>query len=237
MAALYDGKQYLVEKYAIALTPGLQLLDPKPFAGDRLNALLAGISKEVPDRTINFPALPNVETELQDIQAKLPSQKLLNQDFTRANLQKSLNADRFAVVHLATHGQFSSNSERTFILAWDQRLNVKDLSNLLRDNKPGRSPKSIELLVLSACQTAAGDRRATLGLAGIAVRAGARSTLATLWQADDVFTSSLMQQFYQELNQPNINKAEALQRAQQVFIARNEPVYFWSPFVLVGNWL
>ncbi len=237
MAALYDGKQYLVEKYAIALTPGLQLLDPKPFAGDRLNALLAGISKEVPDRTINFPALPNVETELQDIQAKLPSQKLLNQDFTRANLQKSLNADNFAVVHLATHGQFSSNSERTFILAWDQRLKVKDLSNLLRDNKPGRSPKSIELLVLSACQTAAGDRRATLGLAGIAVRAGARSTLATLWQADDVFTSSLMQQFYQELNQPNINKAEALQRAQQVFIARNEPVYFWSPFVLVGNWL
>jgi CHAT domain-containing protein len=76
-----------------------------------------------------------------------------------------------------------------------------------------------------------------LGLAGIAVRAGARSTLATLWQADDVFTSTLMQQFYHELSQPNINRAEALQSAQQAFIAKNEPVYFWSPFVLVGNWL
>jgi CHAT domain-containing protein len=237
MAALYDGKQYLVEKYAIALTPGLQLLDPKPIANERLNALLAGISKEVPDPTVNFPALPNVESELQEIQTQLPAQKLLNQDFTRANLQKSLSVDNFTVVHLATHGQFSSNAEQTFILAWDRRLKVKDLNNLLRDSKPGRSPKNIDLLVLSACQTAAGDRRAALGLAGIAVRAGARSTLATLWQADDAFTAAFMQQFYQELNQPNMTRAEALRRSQQIFIAKNAPIYFWSPFVLVGNWL
>ncbi|NJN88720.1 MAG: CHAT domain-containing protein, partial [Leptolyngbyaceae cyanobacterium SL_7_1] len=95
------------------------------------------------------------------------------------------------------------------------------------------------LLVLSACQTAEGDNRAALGLAGIAVRAGARSTVATLWQLSDDAAPRLMEQFYQELVTPGVTKAEALRRAQLALL--NDPQferpYFWSPLVLVGNWL
>jgi len=116
-------------------------------------------------------------------------------------------------VHLATHGQFSSSAKDTFVLAWDSPINVKQLDDLLRGRELGdRSP--IELLVLSACQTAVGDRRATLGLAGMAVRSGARSTLATLWSVDDQSTALLMVKFYQNLTQPGLTKAEALRRAQ-----------------------
>jgi len=97
----------------------------------------------------------------------------------------------------------------------------------------------IELLVLSACQTAAGDNRAALGLAGVAVRSGARSTLATLWSVDDQSTSSFMIEFYQALAQPQVTKAKALRQAQLALLKQPEfkHPYFWAPFVLVGNWL
>jgi CHAT domain-containing protein len=95
------------------------------------------------------------------------------------------------------------------------------------------------LLVLSACRTAAGDRRAALGLAGVAVRAGARSTIASLWSLDDDSGAAMMQAFYQELQQPQMSKAEALRRAQRSLLA--DPRYaaprFWAPYVLLGNWL
>ncbi|MBD0343444.1 MAG: CHAT domain-containing protein, partial [Coleofasciculus sp. Co-bin14] len=98
----------------------------------------------------------------------------------------------------------------------------------------------IELLVLSACQTALGDNRAALGIAGVAVRAGARSTLATLWAVNDEATAALMVRFYQELANSTVTKAEALRRAQQSILKdpryRQHP-YYWAPYVLVGNWL
>ncbi|HBE17692.1 MAG TPA: hypothetical protein DDW51_08775, partial [Cyanobacteria bacterium UBA11367] len=92
---------------------------------------------------------------------------------------------------------------------------------------------------LSACQTATGDERAALGLAGVAVRAGARSTLATLWVVDDEGTANLMIKFYEELKDPNVSKAEALRRAQLWLMAQDERFkkpYYWAPFVLIGNW-
>jgi CHAT domain-containing protein len=238
MAVLYDFQQqkYLVQKYAIALTPGLQLLDPKPLQQVRLNALTAGVMEE---RTIDgrkFLPLENVSRELEGIQSEVPnSEKLLNQQFTETNLQNQLLAAPFSVVHLATHGEFSSDPERTFILTWDALLNVNEFDNLLRDSHENRS-SIIELLVLSACKTAEGDKRAALGLAGVAVRAGARSTLATLWSVDDRFTADLMSEFYRELN-AGVNKAEALQHAQIAVFAKEKSPYFWAPFVLVGNWL
>ena len=147
----------------------------------------------------------------------------------------------FNVVHIATHGTFSSNPEQTYLLDWKKRIRVKDLDNLLRVREE-QIATPIELLVLSACETAAGDKRAALGLAGIAIRAGTRSTLATLWQVNDASTAEFMVQFYQQLKNPQITKAEALRQAQLAFLNKyvgtdyNRP-YHWASFILVGNWL
>ncbi|MEH2437066.1 MAG: CHAT domain-containing protein [Nostoc sp.] len=238
MAVLYDKqqKQYLLEKYAIALTPGLQLLDPKPLRQIQLNALTAGVSEKRPVEGKEFPELENVPRELKEIKSEVPnSEELLNQQFTQTNLQNKLQKVSFTVVHLATHGEFSSDAEKTFILTWDKLVKVKEFDNLLRVSDKNRF-SGIELLVLSACQTAEGDKRAALGLAGIAMRAGVRSTLATLWSIDDRSTADVMSEFYRQLK-AGANKAEALQGAQLVVFAKEKAPYFWAPYVLVGNWL
>ena len=238
MAILYDSQQqkYLVEKYALALTPGLQLVNPKPLQNMRLNALVAGVEQERLIEGKSFPQLPNVTQELKQIQSEVKTSKvLLNQEFTEANLQKQIQSTGFSVVHLATHGQFSSDAEQTYILTWDNLLRVKKLDNLLRVRGESR-PETIELLVLSACKTATGDKRAALGLAGVAVRAGARSTLATLWTVDDESISTFMGKLYRQLD-AGVTKAQALQRAQLAILAKDNRPYFWAPYVLVGNWL
>ncbi|GAB4459160.1 MAG: hypothetical protein OHK0037_04070 [Elainellaceae cyanobacterium] len=233
MAALYDGSQYLIEHYSVALAPGLQLPDPQPLQQRQFRALMAGLT-EARD---TFPALPNVARELQEIQKTLPSRVLLNTGFTQQNFQDSLSAAPASIVHVATHGEFSSNAADTFILAWDSRVNVKDLSSLLQIQELD-SPEPIELLVLSACRTAEGDRRATLGLAGVAVRAGARSTIASLWSVDDEAGADLMIEFYQQLTRNPISKAEALRQAQLSLLRANyDAPRFWASYVLLGNWL
>jgi CHAT domain-containing protein len=234
MAALYDGQQYLVEKYSVALTPSLQLLEPRLLAREQIKVLVGGLS----EARQGFLALPGVESEVKQIESNIPTQVLLNQQFTSTALQDQIKAVPFPVVHLATHGQFSSNAENTFILAWDERINVKELGGLLQARAQNER-KPIELLVLSACQTAAGDNRAALGLAGVAVRSGARSTLATLWSVDDRSTSSFMVEFYQGLAQSQVTKVQALRDAQLALLKQPEfrHPYYWAPFVLVGNWL
>jgi len=234
MAVLHDGNQFLIEKYAIAYTPGLQLLDPKPLTRGDISAFTGGLSES----RQGLPALPYVETELQQIQAQVSGELLLNQDFTTTAIEQAIDSVPFPVVHLATHGQFSSKLEDTYILTWDNRLNINQLNTLLQ-TRAGGDRQPIELLVLSACQTATGDKRAALGLAGVAVRAGARSTLATLWFVNDAATADLMIRFYQELTDKTLTKAEALRRAQVYLLTETNhqnPVY-WAPFVLVGNWL
>lgn len=234
MAALHDGKQYLIEKYGVAVTPGLELLEPQPLTRAQIKVLKAGLS----EARQGFSALPFVKNEINQIHSQLPGDVLLNQQFTKITLQNAINNVPFPVVHLATHGQFSSKAEDTFILTWDDRINVKDLDHLLQTTDLRRTP--IELLVLSACETAKGDNRAALGIAGVAVRAGARSTLATLWVVDDQGTSELMSRFYQELANAQVTKAEALRRAQQSILHdpkyRQHP-YYWAAYLLVGNWL
>ncbi|NEP25007.1 CHAT domain-containing protein [Moorena sp. SIO3I6] len=243
VAALYDGKQYLIERYAVAVTPGLQLVDPKPLPRQQLTALIAGATNAPSFKKEGLGPIDNVGFELTKIGEQVNrSQKLENQEFIKENLQNQLTAASFNVVHIATHGQFSSNPEQTFILDWDERIKVKDLDNLLRmSDSSGTTP--IELLLLSACQTATGDKRAALGLAGIAIRAGARSTLATLWQVNDASTAEFMNQFYQQLNNSQLTKAEALRNAQLAFLKKKYPStdyhrpHIWAPFILVGNWL
>jgi CHAT domain-containing protein len=234
MAALHDGKQYLIEKYNIALTPSLQLVDPKPLQRQALKTLTLGITQG----RKGFAPLENVAREVEKIQSELPSVVLLDQAFTSNAFREEIESSYFPVVHIATHGRFSSKAEETYILAWDESIKVKDFADILRSQNPSRV-KPIELLVLSACQTAKGDKRAALGMAGIAVRAGARSTLATLWSVSDVATADLMGLFYQELIKTTRTKAEALRQAQLSLLRepKYQHPYYWAPYVLIGNWL
>jgi CHAT domain-containing protein/predicted negative regulator of RcsB-dependent stress response len=234
LAALYNGKEYLIEKYSIAIAPSLQLVDIKPLSRDKIHLLAGGISKA----RQNFDALPKVEYELDQIKAKFSSTILLkDESFTSLNLDNKIKQYPAQIVHLATHGKFSSKAEETFILTWDDKLNIDQLNNVLRSDKKQLRP--IELLVLSACQTATGDPRAALGLAGIAVKAGARSTVASLWSVNDEATSLLMDKLYQELANSKITKAEALRRAQLEILKQEKfkHPYYWAAFVLIGNWL
>ncbi|MBD2304068.1 CHAT domain-containing protein [Chroococcidiopsis sp. FACHB-1243] len=238
MAALHDGKQFLVQKYSVALTPSLELLQPQPLSRERLRALTAGLTEPRGD----YPALTNVALELNQIRSEVPGRELLNQNFTSTSLRNQIKSLPFSIVHIASHAQFGSQADQTYILAWDGPINVKQLDELLRVREPSSDlerPNAIELLVLSGCRTVAGDRRAALGMAGVAVRAGARSTLATLWYVSDAATVPLMSQFYQELSTAEMTKAEALRRAQLALLENpryRHPVY-WAPYVLVGNWL
>jgi len=228
MAVLWDGNQYLIEKYAIALNREPQLLAPVPLSQYPLQTLAFGLSQmrsEFPAHQ-GFTPLTNVEIELSQIPSDV---KLMNDAFTSQALQNQINARPFSIVHLATHGQFSSNPNETFILAWDKRIQVNELSHYLKSREESL-PDPIELLVLSACQTANGDSRATLGLAGIAVRAGARSTIATLWEVNDKSTTDFITLLYQQLTNSTepMSKAEAIQRVQKAFLktANYKPPYY-----------
>ncbi|MGC9505938.1 MAG: CHAT domain-containing protein [Baaleninema sp.] len=236
MAALHDGDRYLIERYGVALAPSLRLLQSEEVRpSENALALMGGLSES----RRGYAALPGVEREIEAIASLLPSQILLNQEFTTMQVRGQVRERPFSILHLATHGQFSSNADETYLVAWDGEIKVKDLDRLLRSRETGnRVP--IDLLVLSACQTAAGDKRAALGLAGFAVRSGARSTLATLWSVNDRSTAELMTAFYEQLQlHPERSKAEALRQAQLTLLRspKYKHPFYWSPFVLVGNWL
>ncbi len=239
MAVLYDqkNKEYLVEKkYALSVLPTSQLFNLRP-SSEKLKILAGGISEAVEVENLKFEAI-DAKTELTQISELAFTQSLLNQQFNQKALQQKLKNEDFSVLHLATHGNFSSDPEQTYILAYNELLRPNDINRLLGGENRQTSNR-IELLVLSACQTANGDNRATLGLAGLAVRAGADSTLATLWKVNDEFTIKLIERFYQELK-AGVSKAEALHRAQKALVFggkyRNEP-YDWGAYILVGNWL
>ena len=187
MSVLHDGEKYLIEQYDLALTPGLQLLASASDLAE-LNTLTGGLTQA----RQGFPPLPAVRQELEQIEELVRTQTLIDDRFTRSDFQTQIDREPFSSIHLATHGQFSSQAEDTFLLTWSDKINVKDLDNLLQQD--GDNP--IELLVLSACETASGDNRAALGMAGVAVRSGARTTVATLWAVRDDSTAILMSEFY-----------------------------------------
>lgn len=249
MAALSDDKgKYLVEKpYSLVVLPGAKLFELRPSPPRKLSILAAGISQELTVDNIPFSPLYNV-IDLQDstkgeLNQIRYSKLLINESFTKENLQKAVDSGDFSVVHLATHGNFSSNPEQTYILMFQNGtppagtlLRARELDSLLRSANRIDST-SIQLLVLSACKTAEGDRRATLGMAGLAVRAGAQSTLAGLWEIQDDSTAVLMGRFYTYLRAGK-GKAKALQLAQQDLlkdINYRDPSA-WAPYVLIGNW-
>ena len=233
MSTLYDGEKYLIEKYSVAISPGLQLF-PEGLEGKKLSLLAMGLTEARQD----FTPLPGVAIEMEQIIAEVESQVLLDQEFDKDSFSVALNRQSYPIVHLATHGQFSSNPEETFLLTWSDRISIQDFDLLFQKRKLGIL-EPIELLVMSACQTASGDSRATLGLAGFALRSGARSTVASLWSVHDESTADLMREFYAQLSNGKITKAEALRQAQLKVLSnpQHKHPYFWSSFILVGNWL
>ncbi len=236
MAVLHDGEQYLVENYAIAIAPELELFTPQPFSQD-LTVFTGGVgsSQQIEER--NFPSIAKLDDEL-DVISELfgPLPPLTDEHFQPAALEQQLSTGQFSGIHIKTHGEFSSDPEETFIVAYETLIRGQELGTLIQSaSLQGETP--IELLVLSACSTATGDSRAILGLAGIAVRAGARSTVSTLWDARDIPNTELMIRFYEELKKTDTSRAQALQKAQLFLINRGyKAPHIWATYVLVGNW-
>ncbi|WP_412983064.1 CHAT domain-containing protein [Nostoc sp. UIC 10607] len=243
MGLLHDGKNYLLERYGITGTLGSRVQQPKLLKQNQLRAFIAGVSKVSPSFfASNAPkglkALPGVEVEIANVKQGMSSSKvLLNEEFISLLLTKELSSNDFSIVHLTTHAQFSSIVERTMIFAWDKPIIVSEFNDLIKE-KTQFSPSGIELLVLSACQTAKGNKRSALGMAGVAVQAGARSTIATLWQVDADSSALLMKEFYQRLKD-GLTKVEALRQAQLQLLSnpKHQHPSHWAAFVLIGGWL
>lgn len=231
-AAFHDGDQYLIEKYAVAITPGLTLTDPRPLAIDSTKVLAAGITQA----TQGFPALPHVYDELQQILELYDGTLLLDQDFTSTRLDATLQQEPFDIVHIASHGFFPPEVTESFVLTAENKLTMIQLANILSGVSFYGRP--VELLTLSACETALGNDQSALGLAGLAIWAGARSALASLWQVEDQATAILMHAFYHALR-TGLSRAQALRQAQLKLLKEPQfaTPYFWSPFLLINNWL
>jgi len=243
IAALQDDSgRYVVQRdYAIAVFPSSQLFDIAA-SPHNFQVLGAGITQQLTVGDLPpFSALAEVEAEVAAVSSVDP---LIDAEFTEQNLEQWVDKRDFSIVHLATHGNFSSDPDETYLLVHGidpdkpagELLKANELDRLLRDRTRDRP---LDLLVLSACETAEGDNRATLGLAGLAVRAGAKSTLATLWQVSDRSTVKLMEQFYRQLQQnPRSTKAQALHLAQNALLTdpNFDNPFFWAPYILVGNW-
>jgi CHAT domain-containing protein/Tfp pilus assembly protein PilF len=232
-SALHDGKSFLIQQYAIAMTPGLYLTDPRPLNLEKIRTLAGGLIASVQ----GFPSLPYVRDEVESIRTLFQADQLINQEFRTGLLEQELRESRYGILHIATHGKFSTDANDSFLLTFDGKLTMDKLDQLIGLFRFRQDP--LELLTLSACQTAVGDDKAALGLAGVAIKAGARSALATLWFINDEASADLIAEFYRQLRDPSVSKAVAIQRAQIKLLGDrvyDHPAY-WSPFLLLNNWL
>jgi CHAT domain-containing protein len=296
-SALFDGQHYVLEKYAVSVSPGMSLMGRGEDAKSRTyRSLLAGLSKPGPvveklpspmisallepgseatgerklamtrglssgqmraikkreagtkaESLLRQPgaaeklketlSLPGVENELNNLKKTVTNTTLLNEQFTVDSFHEQVSGDEpYEMIHIASHGIFSANADDSFLMAYDNVIKLDDLEKLLKQDKGAQ--RSIDLLTLSACETAEGDDRAPLGFTGAALRAKARSAMGSLWPISDEAASLLMADFYNNITQHH-GKAEALRQAQLKLL--NNPKmshpFYWSPFILVGNWL
>lgn len=253
IAALHDGKSFLIERYSVGLMPSLSLSDTRYKDIKDAKILAMGSATFAEQKP-----LPAVPTEIETISQRLwQGKSFLNDAFTLENLKQARQQQPFGIIHLATHGEFKSGSPaNSYIQLWDSKLRLDQMRQLGWNNPP------VELLVLSACRTALGDEQAELGFAGLGILAGVKSALASLWYVSDEGTLALMTDFYSELNSAPI-KAEALRQAQlamikgQVLIKDGKLItpkteislpselalqnqtlqhpYYWAAFTMIGN--
>ena len=261
LSALHDGERFAIARFAIAIAPGLTMTSAARSEKGTGKVLLAGLSEpgpvldKLPKLTVEMLArsevtrgvrsvdlkegltLPGVTEEIAELKRTTHSDRLLNEEFTVSRFREQVSSGSYRIVHIASHAMFSQSAETSFILAYDDVLTIDELQTLLRAEQVQKNP--IELLSLSACQTAEGDDRAPLGIAGAALRARAQTALGSLWPVDDQATKALMVRFYELLNVGDATKAQALQRAQLELIKNPsfDHPFYWAPFILVGSWL
>ncbi len=254
MAVLHDGQQFLIEKYSISNSPNFSMIDPRFKSIQDSPVLAMGASTFT-----NQNPLPAVPMELRLITQDLGSGvSFLNQPFTVNNLINQRQQQPFEIVHLATHADFNAGTpDRSYIQFFDGQLLLNDLSKL------GLSDPPVQLLVISACQSAVGNKNAELGFAGLAIKSGVDTVVASLWYVSDEGTLALMDGFYRQLRTAPI-KAEALRQAQIAMIKGNIRIengqlvtnqsrtplppelanlntrnlthpYYWSSFTMIGS--
>ncbi len=254
IAALSDGKEFIIERYSVGLMPSMSLTNTRYKDIKNSQVLAMGAEKFTEQN-----ALPAVPVEVSTIAGKLWQGKyFLNDAFTLGNLKLQRQKQPFGIVHLATHGQFQPGAPgNSYIQLSDTKLRLDQLRQL------GWNKPPVELLVLSACRTALGDEDAELGFAGFSVLAGVKSSLASLWYVSDQGTLGLMTDFYEQLKTAPI-KAEALRQAQLALLKGQvriedgklhtpgadiplppeleqensqtlEHPYYWAAFTMIGN--
>jgi CHAT domain-containing protein len=224
-----------------AATGGSRTLPAGPrFAGRAFRSATRGSARALSERDAQAMreslALPGARDEVRAIARFLRGELLLDADFNVANFQQKAGGGDYRIVHIASHGVFGGTADTSFLLAHDDLVGINRLQQVLRSEKVQQNP--IELLTLSACETAEGNDRAPLGIAGAAIRARAKTVLGTLWPVDDDAARQLMDHFYQGLATGGLSKAAALRQAQLALLrtpATDHPI-FWAPFNLVGNW-
>jgi CHAT domain-containing protein len=233
IAALYDGKRHLAEKFAVAIAPGLKLVDPQETSNLNLDALVSGVSESVQ----GFSELTAVRREVSEIGRMLNGKAMINEEFLASAFEREARSGAYNILHIASHAVFSRSSGDSFVLTFDDKLNLDRLESIIKFRKFDERP--IELLTLSACTTASGDDRAALGLAGVALKSGARSALASLWSVNDEASAELINMFYEALTLSGTSKASALSGAQRRLMKdrRFRHPFFWSAFLVIGNWL
>ncbi|NJM68529.1 MAG: CHAT domain-containing protein [Acaryochloris sp. RU_4_1] len=222
-------ERYLIERNPVALSNGY--VKNSLTQSRQPGAIVGGVSTDSPSlQKTSLEPLPEVAQEVEVIQKQFPdAQLLLNQDFTYKNLLKNVEGPTSRILHLSTHGQFSSDPSQTFLLAWDRPLNVQDISGVLEAGNAG----GLDLLFLSACYSAQGDPRSLLGLAGLSAQSGAKNTIASLWSADAAASVLLSQEFYVAVkDQRPMN--EALRQAQLKLLKSDYAhPYYWANYVLL----
>ncbi|KPA14542.1 hypothetical protein MHK_005256 [Candidatus Magnetomorum sp. HK-1] len=225
-AILYDGNNFLIHKYAIAVIPSTQLTEvDSSIDSENKPTLVCGLSKN----------LPFVKNETQYIQKIMNGKLLIDENFSKTNFLSEITQNKYFYIHLATHSFLGQSPfDNHLLLNAGEKITLDELKGLFKKNINKRH--SVNLLVLSACETAIGDERAALGLAGAVIQANVKSVIATLWPVIDDDSATFMKQFYTEL-QNNKSKAEALSNTQKYMIANgyDHPMY-WAGYLLVGDW-
>jgi CHAT domain-containing protein len=289
--ALFDGREFVLQKYATGTVIGMSMTNAALPSKRRIESLVAGLSEPGPvvnrldaetvaliignagdappgaaagaARTVRSIrgrgtrasppaatdrsaarttelrealALPGVKEEVAVVSGIVNGKTLLDADFTVDNFRSEAGTGTYQIVHIASHGVFGGSASASYIMAYDDLLTLDDLQSVLRSEKFQNNP--VELLSLSACETAQGDDRSPLGISGAAIKARAKSVLGTLWPVDDRAARTVMENFYSGLQNGKLSKVEALRRAQ-LELTKDKAFahpFYWAPFIVVGNW-
>jgi CHAT domain-containing protein/Tfp pilus assembly protein PilF len=221
LAALYDGNQWLVQKYRLNNITALSLTEWEQQP--QTLKILAGAftqgnhSFQVGNNSFNFGGLPYAGKEVENLASTVPgTTKLFNRDFSQKETVAQMSD--YSILHLATHASFvTGQPEDSFILFGNgDRANFRDVETWPLTNT--------DLVVLSACETGVGgklgDGTEILGFGYLMQQAGARAAIASLWSVDDGGTQILMNAFYSAVEN-GMSKAEALRQAQIALITKD----------------